>query len=101
MTQPLASSFPLRVTVFLGDNIENTLPTGHPERQSSSANQPSFHSASLELFARDLHRNQRFRLGLRTGITSEGQVLANEITITQPHQGRDPSTSTVNRLRSG
>ena len=33
--------------------------------QSSSANQPSFHSASLELFARDLLRNQRFRLGLR------------------------------------
>ena len=33
--------------------------------QSSSANQPSQCSASLELFARDLQRNQRFRLGLR------------------------------------
>ena len=37
----------------------------HPERQSSSANQPSQCSASLELFAQDLLRNQRFRLGLR------------------------------------
>ncbi|EFM25289.1 hypothetical protein HMPREF9225_1178 [Peptoniphilus duerdenii ATCC BAA-1640] len=37
----------------------------HPERQSSSANQPSLCFASLELFARDLQRNQRFRIGIR------------------------------------
>ena len=48
----------------------------HPERQSSSANHPSFHSASLELFARDLLRNQRFRLGLRMGITMVGPTLS-------------------------
>ncbi len=49
-------------------NTESPPNYSHPERQSSSANQPSFHSASLELFARDLLRNQRFRLGLRTVI---------------------------------
>ena len=53
----------------------------HPERQSSSANQPSLCSASLELFARDLLRNQRIRLGLRMGLTSDGQVIANEIIL--------------------
>ena len=51
----------------------------HSEGQSSSTNQTSFHSPSLELFARDLQRNQRFRLGLRTGLTSEEQILANKI----------------------
>lgn len=40
-------------------------PNGHPERQSSSTNQTSLHLSSLELFVRDLRRNQRFRLGLR------------------------------------
>ena len=60
----------------------NDLPNySHPERQSSSANQPSLCSASLELFARDLLRNQRIRLGLRTGITSDGQVIAYEIIL--------------------
>ena len=56
--------------------FENPKEHSHPERQSSSANHPSLRSSSLELFARDLLRNRRFRLGLRTGITSEGQVLA-------------------------
>ena len=46
----------------------------HPERQSSSTNHPSQRSSSLELFARDLQRNQRFRLGLRTGLTLVGST---------------------------
>ena len=52
---------------------------------SSSTNQPSFYSASLELFTRELLRNLRFRLGLRTGITSTGKVLASEFNHTKPH----------------
>ena len=68
----------------------------HPERQSSSANQPSLRLASLELFARDLLRNQRFRLGLRTGSAVFNQVFASEIIRTLPHQGRDPSTPEPN-----
>ena len=70
---------------MLQKNLQNiniykatTITTGHPERQSSSTNQPSFHLSSLEIFAQDLQRNQRFRLRLRTGITSNGQVLTNE-----------------------
>ena len=58
----------------------------HPERkrrslwsrQSSSANQPSQCSASLELFARDLQRNQRFRLGLRPVRTPRSFVILSE-----------------------
>ena len=40
-------------------------PNGYPERQSSSTNQTSLRLSSLELFARDLRQNQRFRIGLR------------------------------------
>ena len=43
---------PLRVTTFLEDYKESTLPTGHPDRQSSSANQTSLRSFSLELCIR-------------------------------------------------
>ena len=49
--------------------LDNPKEDSHPERQSSSTNQTSQSSSSLELFARDLQRNGRFRLGLRTGIT--------------------------------
>ena len=38
---------------------------GSTAEQSSSANQTSLRSSSLELFTQDLLRNQRFRLGLR------------------------------------
>ena len=47
----------------------------HTEGQLSSVIQPSFHSASLELFVRDLLRNQRCRLGLPMGITLVGLCL--------------------------
>ena len=40
----------------------------HPVGQSSSANQTSLRSSSLELCTRP-ERNGRFRLGLRTGIS--------------------------------
>ena len=43
--------------------INLSIPTGHPERRSSSANHPSLHSFFGN--ARDLLRNQRFRLGIR------------------------------------
>ncbi len=56
--------------------IATTITTSHPESQSSSANQ-----TALRSFFGTMHevlRNQRFRLGLLTGITYNGQVLTNE-----------------------
>ena len=49
----------------------------HPERQSSSTNQTSLSLSSLELFAQDLLRNQRFRLGLRGSAQANSFDLLN------------------------